>query len=566
MFQFQHIEYLTGLAAVPLMVLLYFFVIRWKKSTLKKIGDAALVNQLISDYSPAKFSLKFVLFIAAFTVGVLALANPRMPLGTATVHRSGIDVMIALDVSKSMLAQDIKPDRLERAKQLLAKLIDKLSEDRIGIVVFAGRAYLQMPLTTDHAAAKMYLSSATPGVVPTQGTVIGDALKMCNAAFNVKEKKYKSIILISDGEDHDDNAVKLAKALASEGVMINTIGIGSPEGAMIVDAETNEVKRDATGAPVVTKLNEIGLKDIAVNGNGIYQLFTNTDEVVSRIETQLKSLGQKPITENSLINFQYFFPWLLALVLIVLLAEFLVSEIKSVKKNLPSINKKKVNPVTVLLIFFIAPSISFAQNDNKLVKKGNEAYKKKQYEVAREDYKKAAEKNPANQKAQYNLGNALYKTAKPEEAVAAYDAAIQNSRLAIEKSGAFYNKGVVLQNEKKLPECIDAYKNSLRLNPADEDARLNLQKALQQQQKQQQQQKEKDNKEQKKPKDEPQKKDQPKQQEDNNKNDLPQPQPSKMTKKEAEEKLKALLQQEKKLQDKLRRVNAASPEKPEKDW
>ena len=565
MIQFQHIEYLLGLIAVPLMVVMYFLVIRWKQKTTKKIGDPALVNQLIRDYSPTRFLLKFILFTLAFIIGVIALANPRIPMGTSSVNRNGIDVMIALDVSKSMLAQDIKPNRLERAKQIISKLIDKLPEDRIGIVVFAGRAYLQMPLTTDHAAAKMYLSSATPDVVPTQGTVIGDALKMCFAAFNSKEKKYKSIILISDGEDHDENAVTLAKALADEGVMINTIGIGSPEGAMIVDAETNDIKRDATGNPVITKLNETELKSIAANSNGIYQLFSNSDEVVSQLEKQLKGMGQKTIKENSLVNYESFFPWLLAIVLLLLFADFLISEIKSVKKNQVKKIKNKVNPIAFLFYLTFISTASFAQNDNQLLKKGNEAYNKKQFDIAGDDYKKAIEKNPANQKAAFNLGNAFYKSAKPEDALIAYDAAIQNSKLPADKSGAFYNKGVVLQNSKKLPECIDAYKNALRLNPTDEDARLNLQKALKEQQQQQQQQKEKDNKDQKKPKDDPSKKDQQKEQE-NKDNDLPKPKPSKMTKKEAEEKLKALLQQEKKLQDKLRKVNAASPEKPEKDW
>lgn len=562
MFQFQHIEYLAGLIAIPVMVALYFFVINWKRKTVKKIGDPALVNQLISQYSPTKFLFKFILFIVAFTVAVIALANPRKPMGSSNVNRNGIDVMIALDVSKSMLAQDVKPSRLERAKQIISRLIDKLPEDRIGIVVFAGRAYLQMPLTTDHAAAKMYLSSATPDVVPTQGTVIGDALKMSYAAFNTKEKKYKSIILISDGEDHDENALKLSKVLSDEGVMINTIGIGSPEGAMIVEAETNEVKRDAAGNPVITRLNETELKSIAENGNGIYQLFSNTDEIVAKLETQLKSMGQKAIKENSLINFESFFPWLLALVLLLLVAEFLISEIKPAKKTKSL--KGKIQPALFLLGLMFFSYSGFAQNDNQLIKKGNAAYNKKQYDLALDNYKQAVGKNPTNQKAQYNLGNALFKTEKPEEALVAYDAAIVNSKLPAEKAGAYYNKGVVLQNGKKLPECIDAYKNALRLNPADEDARLNLQKAIQQQQ-QQQQQKQQDKKDQKKPKDDPKKKDEQKQSENKN-NDLPKPQPSKMTKKEAEEKLKALLQQEKKLQDKLRKVNAASPEKPEKDW
>lgn len=565
MFKFQHIEYLILLAIVPAMAVLYFFVIRWKNKTIKKIGDPALVKRLISNYSPSKFFFKFLLFVVAFALGVIALANPRTPLGTTSVNRTGIDVMIALDVSKSMLAQDVKPDRLERAKQILSKLIDKLSEDKIGIVVFAGRAYLQMPLTTDHAAAKLYLSSATPEVVPTQGTVIGDALKMCNAAFDAKEKRYKAIILISDGEDHDENAVVYAKALTEEGIMINTVGIGSAEGSMIVDAETNEVKRDAEGNPVVTKLNETELRSIAENGNGIYQLYSNTDEIVTRLDKQLKSMGQKTITENSLVNYESFFPWILGLVLLLLLIESLISEVKPGSIKQPGIKKATINTAAFFILLLLQPIASLAQNDNALIKKGNEAYNKKDYKVAGAAYKKAADKNPLNQKAQYNLGNALYRSENPEEALTAYDEAIKSSILPMDKSAAFYNKGVVLQKNKKLPECIDAYKNSLRLNPADEDARLNLQKALQQQ-KQEQQQQQKENKNQKKPKEE-QKKDQQKEKEQQEKKDeLPKPQRSKMTKKEAEEKLKALMQQEKKLQDKLRKVNAASPEKPEKDW
>ena len=560
MIHFQHIEYLLALAVVPLMILLYAFVIKGKKNTIKKIGDTVLVNQLIKEYSPVKFFMKFVLITLAFVVGVIALANPRMPQGTTMVNRSGIDVMVALDVSKSMLAGDIKPNRLERAKQFVTKLIDKLPNDRIGIVVFAGRAYLQMPLTTDHSAAKMYLASASTDVVPTQGTVIGDALKMCYAAFNTQEKKYKAIVLISDGEDHDEAAVKITTALAEEGVMINTVGIGSLEGTTIIDPVTNETKRDAAGSPVITKLNEEELKNIAANGNGLYQLFTNTDEVVDNVDKQLKAMGQRAITENSLVNYKNFFPWLLGIGLILLLIEFFMSEIKQLKKTQKiSIKKEAV----ILTLFFLSPFFLSAQNNNTLIKNGNDAYNKREYDEAADNYKKVADKDPANEKAQYNLGNALYKKGSEAEALHAYDVAIKISHSKTERSEGWYNKGVALQNSKKLPECIDAYKNALRLNPADEEARFNLQKALQQQQKQQQQ-KDKDNKDQKKPKDDNKKKD--KQQQDKDKNEQPKPQPSKITQKEAEEKLKALLQQEKNLQNKLRKVDAASPNKPEKDW
>ncbi|MBL0357577.1 MAG: VWA domain-containing protein [Chitinophagaceae bacterium] len=557
---FQHIEYLFALCLLPFMVVLFFFYIKWKKTRIKKIGDLALVQLLISNYSQHKFSIKFILLMLAFIVTVLALANPRIPMGSSNIRRNGIDVMIALDVSKSMLAQDIKPNRLERAKQLIAKLIDKLPDDRIGIVVFAGRAYLQMPLTSDHAAAKMYLSTASPDIVPTQGTVIGDALKMCYAGFNTKEKKYKSIVLISDGEDHDESAEKLAQSLADEGVMINSIGIGSPEGANIIDATTGDLKKDAGGKPVITRLNETGLRNIAAKTGGIYQLFTSTDEVAAAIDGQLRTMGQRSITETSLVNYRNFFPWLLGAALLLLVAEFFISE----KKSAAVVSSIKVKPgktqlpaIAGLLLCLLTPSLLFAQNAEtniELVKKGNEAYRNGQYQTAANNYKKATTKDPFDTTAQYNFGNALYKTKKTEDALQAYDAAIAGSRSATGKAGAWYNKGVVLQNNKKLAECIDAYKNALKLNPADEDARLNLQKAL----KEKKQQEQKDKQDQQKNKN--------KKQDEKPKEEQPKPKPSKMTKKEAEEKLKVLLQQEKNLQDKLRKVDANAPNKPEKDW
>jgi len=540
------------------MAVLYFIYIKWKKNRIKKIGDPVLVQQLIKDHSPKKFTIKFIFISLAFAAAVVALANPRKPSGSSNVKRNGIDVMIALDVSKSMLAQDIKPNRLERAKQLISRLIDKMPDDRIGIVVFAGRAYLQMPLTSDHAAAKMYLSTASPDVVPTQGTVIGDALKMCYAGFSTKEKKYRSIVLISDGEDHDEAADKIAQSLAEEGVMVNTIGIGSAEGANIQDPVTGDLKKDAEGKLVVTKLNETGLKSIAAKTGGIYQLFTNTDEVATAVEGQLRTMGQHSITETALMNYQNYFPWLLGLSIVLLMIEFFMSEKKNSTETMVSeLKAAKKQPAAIAGLLFIGlliSSASFAQTNKELIKKGNEAYNKSEYQTATDNYKKAVEKNPFDTTAQYNLGNALYKSNKTDESLQAYDAAIAGSRSATDKAGAWYNKGVVLQNNKKLAECIDAYKNALKLNPTDEDARLNLQKALLR--KKQQEQKEQQDKQKKEDKKQPQKP----------REEQPKPQQSKMTKKEAEEKLKALLQQEKNLQDKLRKVDANSPNKPEKDW
>jgi Ca-activated chloride channel family protein len=553
MFHFQHIEYLWILAVVPLMILLYFFAIKQKKKTIQKIGDENLVKQLTKNYSSKKFLFKFILAVAAFVFGTFALANLRKPQGSTVINRSGIDVMIALDVSKSMIANDVSPNRLERAKQIVSKIIDKLPDDRIGLVVFAGKAYLQMPLTIDHPAAKMYLSSITTDVVPTQGTVIADALKMCYSAFNASEKKYKSVVLISDGEDHDEGAIKMSKALAGEGIMINTVGIGSPEGSVIKDPETNEDKKDAEGNVVITKLNEDELRTIATNGNGIYQLFdNNTDEIAAMLNGQLKELGQRSLTENSSTNYENYFPWFLAVALLLLIAEFFMSEIKT------TVTLKKLRTKTSFIIIFLFLSIvSFAQSENDLIKKGNEVYNKQQYNDAATAYKKAIEKNPSNEAAQYNLGNALYKAGKNEAAEQAYSHAINNSQSTNNRATAWYNKAMAFQNDNKLPESIDAFKQVLRLNPDDEDARQNLQLALQKQ-KQQQQQKQNKDQQKKQPNNQKQK--------DNDKDREPKQPQSNISRQDAEEKLKALMQLEKNLQDKLRKVNAATTDKPEKDW
>ena len=561
---FQHIEYFIALMAIPLLLILYFFVLNWKKRTIKKIGDENLVREMIKNYSPQRFALKFVLILVAFTCGVFALANLRSPKGVEKVNRNGIDVMIALDVSKSMLAQDIKPNRLERAKQALSKLIDKLSNDRVGIVVFAGRAYLQMPLTGDHGAAKMYLNSASTDVVPTQGTVISDALKMCYSSFNSKEKKYKAVVLISDGEDHDEGALKVAGQMADEGIAVNTVGIGSPQGSTIFDELTNQEKQDANGNIVITKLNEDELKKIAEKGNGSYQLFTNTDNLVTNLDQQLGSMDQRTVIEDSLVNYKNYFPCFLMLALILLVVELLISERKRLKLN-KLITSSKSGIIALLFIcFYFLPVAASAQKENALIKQGNEAYEKKEYDKAIKNYQQVTEKTPVNSTAQYNLGNALYRDKKTDEAVRAYENALTNTDSKEDKSKSYYNKGVVLQNNKKIPECIEAYKNALKLNPHDEDARQNLQKALQQQ-KQDEKKEDKDKKEDKKPKDDKKdkQKDKPK---DEEKNEQPKPQPSKLTKQDAEEKLKALLQQEKNLQDRLRKVNTATSAKPEKDW
>ena len=327
-FHFEYIEFLPALAILPIVIILFVWVLFRKKSILRKIGNPSLVRTLTRSYSPKNYAFKFILLLLAAALLIVALMNPQRPGSIDNIQRTGIDVVIALDVSKSMLAEDIKPTRLEKAKQLLYKLLDVLPDDRIGMVLFAGHAYLQMPLTTDHSAARIYIQNASPLVVPTQGTVIGEALRMSNSAFNSKERKFKSIILITDGEDHDEEAQSLGTTLANNGVMVNTIGIGSPEGSTILDPSTDSYKKDALGQPVVSKLNEGLLQQIATTSNGIYIRLDKISDAVKEIRTQLDTIEKSPMEDAAFRNYESYYYWLAAIALLFLTLEFIWPEKK----------------------------------------------------------------------------------------------------------------------------------------------------------------------------------------------------------------------------------------------
>lgn len=328
MFQFQHKEFIWLLTGIVVLAALFAGLLYWKKKVTGRIGDEKLVKALISNYSSYLFTSKFIVVSVAFTFGIIAVMNPRKPGDTEAVNRKGIDIAIALDVSKSMLAQDLAPNRLERAKQFINKLMNEMPDDRIALVVFAGKAYLQMPLTTDHGAAQLFVSSAGPDVVPQQGTVISDALSMSANAFNAADKKFKTVLLISDGEDHDEDAVATAKNLSEQGVMINTIGIGSPEGSTIPDPATGDVKKDDAGNTVISKLNEEVLKEIANETNGIYIRLQSSDEAVAALTKQLSQIDRKSFTDLSQVSFKTYFIWFAAAMFLLLLLENFIPERK----------------------------------------------------------------------------------------------------------------------------------------------------------------------------------------------------------------------------------------------
>jgi Ca-activated chloride channel family protein len=303
-------------------------VILWKKTTINRIGDARLVTKLLRGYSAKRFLSKFIFSLVALICCIIGLANLQFPQKQAIVNRKGVDVMIALDVSKSMLATDIQPNRLERAKLVVSALIDQMEGNKVGLILFAGRAYIQTPLTTDLSAVKLYLNAASPNAVPTQGTVIGEALQLCSNAFEQEQKKYKVIVVLSDGEDHDQSAFDIAKNMRENGIVIHTIGVGSVAGGEIIDPETKQVKVDETGNPIVSKLNEKELQQLAETGNGSYQMLTDEDAAANTIMRNINGMEKKSIEDLSQQSYQSLYQWFLLAALLLLIAEILIPERK----------------------------------------------------------------------------------------------------------------------------------------------------------------------------------------------------------------------------------------------
>lgn len=326
-FQFQYVFYVWLFIVLILLVLVFAGVKKWKKRVILRIGDPVLVKSLMRRYSPRRFTLKFVLMVAAFAMGVLAVMNLRLPGGSDGITRKGIDVVFALDVSRSMLAADIEPSRLERAKQFISKMMDALPDSRVGLILFAGKAYVQMPLSADHGAAQMFVNEASPDAVPMQGTVISDALQESLKAFGERDARYRAVVLISDGEDHDEEAINLSKELAGRGLMVNTIGIGSPAGSFIPDDSTRGHKIDSeTGMEIISKLNEQELKQIAANTNGIYVRLENSDAAVKQIAKNLSQIEKKVTGDTNLMSFSYYFWIFVALMVLLLIGEQLMPE------------------------------------------------------------------------------------------------------------------------------------------------------------------------------------------------------------------------------------------------
>ena len=339
--------YFYLLFIIPVLILLFVFLQIWKKRTQKKFADFPLLKRLTPDRSDFKSSLKLLLLLLGIASLTLGLVNPKMGTKLETVKREGVDIVFALDVSKSMLAEDIAPNRLEKAKRLVSEIINQLASDRIGIIAYAGQAFPQLPITTDYGAAKMFLQSMNTDMLTSQGTAIDQAIELASTYYDDEDQTNRVLFIISDGEDHSEGSTLGAVEEATEqGIRIFTIGVGKSKGAPIplkVNGVVESLKKDANGEVVITKMNQQVLEDIADEGNGKYIDGSNTEEAVEFIKEQLNQMDKKEFEAKQFAEYKDQYQWFLGAGLFFLFLDVFVLDKKTKwLKKLNLFNEKKV--------------------------------------------------------------------------------------------------------------------------------------------------------------------------------------------------------------------------------
>lgn len=574
MFRFAHPEFLYLLFLLPALAGFYIYARFQKKKAIKKYGNPALLSELMPEVSPRRQHLKFWLLFAAITLVIFIIAGPQFGSKLKTVKRQGVEIMVCLDVSNSMLAEDVSPNRLDKAKQMLSKLTDGFTNDKVGLIVFAGDAFTQLPITSDYISAKMFLSSINPSMVSTQGTAIGTAINLAARSFTPSETSDKAIILITDGENHEDDAVGAAKAAAEKGIHVNIVGMGQPKGAPILIPGSNTYMKDREGNVVTTKLNEEMCQEIAAAGNGMYVRADNTNAALKALQKEVEKMNKSELDSKVYSEYDEQFQLLAWFALFLLIADFMTLD----RKNRIF---RRVKLFTVLLALAGFSSTAFAQKaERKHVREGNKLYQTEKFTEAEIEYRKSLEVNPRSVEGTYDLGNALYKQKKFPEAAEQYQLLAGQREKMMETaegqarlSEVYHNLGNISMQNKDYAKSVEAYKQSLRLDPKDDETRYNLalaQKLLEDQQNQdqnqdQQNQDKKENQEQNEDQQQQQQQQQDQQQDQTQQQQQPDEQ---MSKDNAQQMLDAFLQDEKDTQEKVKKAQMQQQQrrKTEKEW
>lgn len=329
MFRFAHPDYLYLFFLLPLLVAFYMYAVIAKRRAIKKYGNPTLLAELMPEVSAKRQHLKFWLLWSAIAMVIVVIAGPQFGSKLETVKRQGVEIMICLDVSNSMLAEDVSPSRLDKAKQMLSKLTDGFANDKVGLIVFAGDAFTQLPITSDYISAKMFLSSINPSMVSTQGTAIGAAINLAVRSFTPDETSDKAIVLITDGENHEDDAVGAAQAAAEKGIHVNVVGMGDPKGSPIPVGGNNTYLKDNSGNVVITKLNEQMAQEIAAAGEGMYARADNTNSALKALQQEIDKMNKTELDSKVYSEYDEQFPVFAWIALFLLIADALTLDRKN---------------------------------------------------------------------------------------------------------------------------------------------------------------------------------------------------------------------------------------------
>lgn len=567
MFRFEDPIYLYALVVIPVLAFIRWWMVIRQRKQLRRFGDMELVCQLMPDVSRFRPLVKFCLMLTALALMIVMLARPQMGTKISHEKRTGIETIIALDISNSMLAEDVAPSRLDRAKMMVENLVDHFTNDKIGLIVFAGEAFVQLPITSDFVSAKMFLSSIEPSLIETQGTDIAAAVTMATHSFTQEEGVGKAIIVITDGEDHEGGAMEAFQEAKDKGMRVYMLGIGSTKGAPIPVAGSHDYMKDNTGATVMSALNEDMCKQVAEAGGGAYIHVENNSNAQEQLNHELDKLAKKEISSTVYSDFDEQFQAVGILVLLLLIAEICILEIKNPRlRKIHLFSRKKVAIILLLLMAVGAQ----AQSDRDYIRQGNKLFRAGKFAEAEVDYRKAIEKNAKNPQAAYNLGNALLAQKKDSAAIVQYQQAAKLETNQKRRSYAYHNIGVICQGHQMYGEAIEAYKEALRNNPNDDETRYNMelckrqQKQQQQNQQNQQQKQNKDNKDKQDKNKDQNEQDQQKQQDKKQQQEQQKPQ---MSKENAEQLLNAAMQEEKNTQQRIKKAqHQKQTRKLQKNW
>ena len=497
-FRFANPHLLWLLLSVFLLVALFVASRHLTKSALKRFGNIKLISGFMKEASEGKLRIKFILEVLALVCLIIAAARPQFGTKLETVKKEGIEVMICLDISNSMLAEDIQPNRLEKAKRMLSRLLDQMENNQVGLIVFAGDAFTQLPITNDFVSAKMFLSTIDPKMVSIQGTAIGSAINLALRSFTPSEESQKAIVLITDGENHEDDAQGAATAALEKGIHTHVIGIGSAQGALVPDdsGRPGSYRKDKEGNPVTTHLDEEMARKIAAAGQGVYAHADNSNSAINAIIEELSHLQTTELESHVYADYEDQFSWFALFAMILLICDMIL-----IDKANAVIRKIKL---FTFFLFAFAANDAYAQKDVRAaIREGNEQFNKENYREGEISYRKALSINPNDSIAIFNLGNSLYRQLEEEkmqEAFTHYLSAADNSAKSGNKELAaksYYNAGNVMMAGQKYDQAIQLYKKSLKNNPNDNEARYNLvlaQKLLQKNQDQNQQDQNQDQK------------------------------------------------------------------------